>query len=100
MVMVTQLPFTIDWGCVLVIYVHIHFYRYYDIKRDLVMHGKTDAKQSGSVRREGVKVARARNWLARFIEESGDDALDNGKKYLPSVFTVLDLFRIYRNELE
>ena len=89
MIMVTQLPCTINWGCVLVIYVNIHFYRYNDIKRDFVMHGKTDAKGSGSVRYEGLKVARTRNWVARFIEESGDDAPENSKKYLPSVFTVL-----------
>ncbi len=51
-------------------------------------------------RREGIKVARARNWIAKFIDESGDDAPDDGKKYLPSVFTILDIFKIYKNEME
>ena len=74
----------------------LYHFRYYSLKQDYVLYGRVDGKSAkyGS-KFESEKVARAVTWFEKFVFESGDDAPDEKKVYLPSCYTKSDIFESF-----
>ena len=82
-------------------YFVLHHFRYYSLKKDYVLHGRVDGKSAkyGS-KFECEKVARAVTWFEKFVLESGDDAPDERKVFLPSCYTKSDIFESFINHMK
>ena len=76
------------------------FCLYYSILEDFLQHGRLNGR-SGKYgeREETLRKYRAKNWLSMFVNDGGCDAPDEQRSYLPSCWTVHDIYLTYKAEL-